>query len=67
MILNIHGTEKSREWVVEGESEKVKIGILKNKWNTENKFFYVFRGGACYTYFKVKLNNRLERETVISG
>jgi hypothetical protein len=46
----------------------VKIGILKNKKNSNIKFFwYVFRGGACYTYFKVKLNSRLDREIVISG
>ena len=60
MIWNMHGTEESREWVVEGGSEKVKIGILKNKRNSKKKFFcYIFMGRACYTYFKVKLNKRL--------
>jgi len=39
MILNIRGTEKSREWVAEGGSEKVKTGILKNKLNSKKRFF----------------------------
>lgn len=65
IIWNIHRWEKSREWVIEGASEKVKIGILKHKRNSKKKYYcYVCRGGACYTYFKVKLYNRLERETV---
>jgi hypothetical protein len=43
----MHGTEKSREGVVEGTSEKVKIGVWKNKRNSKKESFcYVCRGGA---------------------